>query len=780
MSSPAELRQRPWTDASRPLSDRVEALLGVMTIEEKVAQLSSVWIGGTVAAANVAPQQAAFARDRPFEEATQHGLGHLTRVFGTAPVDPGEGMRKLAELQSELVGRTRLGIPAIAHEECLTGFTTLGATVFPAPLAMAATFDVELVQAMATRIGEGMRAVGVHQGLSPVVDVVRDYRWGRVEETFGEDPYLVGSLGAAYVRGLEAAGIVATLKHFVGYSASRSGRNLGPAPVGPRELQDVLLPPFERAVRDGARAVMHSYSEVDGVPAAAHARLLTDLLRDEWGFPGVVVADYWGIAFLQSLHRVAGSPAEAGAKALAAGVDVELPDSICYPALAGMVQAGELAEELVDRAVRRVLRQKGELGLLDADWAPVANGAPVELDPPENRAIARALAERSVILLHNDGGVLPLADGVRSLAVVGPCAADALTLLGCYSFPSHVLAHHPDVPPGIEIASVLEALGHELPAAAIAHEPGCPVQEPDPSGIAAAVELARGADVCVAVVGDRAGLFGRGTSGEGCDVEDLELPGAQSELLDALLDTGARVVIVVVSGRPYALGRYAPRAAAIVQAFFPGQEGAGAVAGVLSGRVVPSGRLPVEIPARPGGQPATYLHPLLGGNSGGVSATDPTALYPFGHGLSYTRFTYGGLTLSREEVPTDGELEVSCTVANAGERCGTETVQLYLGDPLAEVTRPLLQLAGFHRVQLDAGERAEVSFRLHADRTAFTSLDLKRVVEPGAIEVMVGPSSRDLPLKGTFTLTGERRVAGHDRVLSTPSAQRELRRQGVA
>jgi beta-glucosidase len=353
-----------------------------------------------------------------------------------------------AALQSELVGRTRLGIPAIAHEECLTGFTTLGATVFPAPLGMAATFDVELVEAMAKRIGEGMRAVGVHQGLLPVLDVVRDYRWGRVEETFGEDPYLVGAIGAAYVRGLEATGIVATLKHFAGYSASRSGRNLGPAPVGPRELQDVLLPPFERAVRDGARAVMHSYSEVDGVPAAADARLLTGRLRDEWGFAGVVVADYWGIAFLESLHRVAGSSAEAGAKALTAGVDVELPDSICYPELAGMVQAGELAEDLVDRALRRVLRQKAEFGLLDADWEPVTIGAPVELDPPENRAIARALAERSVILLHNDGGVLPLGDEVRSLAVVGPCAADARTLLGCYSFPNHVLAHYPDVPPG--------------------------------------------------------------------------------------------------------------------------------------------------------------------------------------------------------------------------------------------------------------------------------------------------------------------------------------------
>jgi beta-glucosidase len=761
MSSPSELRQRPWTDASQPLSDRVDALLGVMTIEEKLAQLSSVWLGRS-GGDTVAPQQAAFARDRPFDEATEHGLGHLTRVFGTAPVDPADGARRLAELQSDLVERTRLGIPAIAHEECLNGFTTLGATVFPAPLACAATFDAELVEAMAARIGEGMRAVGVHQGLAPVLDVVRDYRWGRVEETFGEDPQLVGSLGAAYVRGLEATGIVATLKHFAGYSASSAGRNLAPALVGPRELEDVLLPPFERAVRAGARAVMHSYSEIDGVPAAADGRLLTGVLRERWGFDGVVVADYWGIAFLQSLHRVAGSPAEAGARALAAGVDVELPDSICYPPLAEAVRAGELDEAIVDRAVRRVLRQKAQLGLLDADWAPRADGPPVDLDPPENRAIARALAERSVVLLHNDGAALPLGDGVRSLAVVGPCADDPLALLGCYSFPNHVLAHHPDVPLGVEIPTVLAALRDELPAAEVAHAPGVPVQEPDRSGIAAAVELARRADVCVAVVGDRAGLFGRGTSGEGCDVEDLELPGVQSELLDALLDGGGRVVIVVVSGRPYALGRYAPRAAAVVQAFFPGEEGAGAVAGVLSGRVAPSGRLPVQIPARPGGQPATYLHALLGGNGGEVSATDPTPLYPFGHGLSYTRFGYEGLELSREEVPTDGELEVSCTVVNAGERRGTETVQLYLGDPVAEVTRPLLRLAGFRRVELEAGERAEVRFRLHADATAFTGLDLRRIVEPGVVEVMVGRSSGDLPLRAAFTLTGERRDVRQD------------------
>ena len=483
-STPVTGTERPWTDAARELDDRVEALLADMTLEEKLAQLASVWVGREGEGDAVAPEQDRMASNRAFEEITEHGIGHLTRVFGTNPIEPADGARRLAELQSDLVARTRHGLPAIAHEECLTGFTTFRATVYPTPLAWAATFDADAVERMAAAIGAGMFALGVHQGLSPVLDVVRDHRWGRVEETLGEDPYVVGMLAAAYVRGLESTGLVATLKHFAGYSGSRAGRNLAPTMMGPRELADVILPPFEMALRDGRpRSVMHSYAEIDGVPAAADEHLLTGLLRDEWGFEGVVVADYFGISFLETLHRVAADAGEAGALALRAGVDVELPSTRCYAApLAGRVRAGDVPEALVDRAVRRVLRQKGELGLLDADWAPAPPPSEIELDPPASRALARELAEASVVLLDNRDGLLPLRDDARRIAVVGPGADDPLVFLGCYSFPNHVLARRGATDLGIAVPSLLAALREELPEPRARPRAGLPRARRGPLG----------------------------------------------------------------------------------------------------------------------------------------------------------------------------------------------------------------------------------------------------------------------------------------------------------
>ncbi len=764
---------RRWQDPGLPLDDRVALLVEEMTLEEKLAQLVGLWVGQAAAPADMAPGQQELSNpDQPWDQLVRSGLGHLTRVFGTTPVEPAEAARALAALQRRLVAGSRLGVPAIAHEECLTGFTAWKATVFPTPLAWGATFDPARVERMAAAIGRSMRAVGVHQGLAPVVDVTRDPRWGRTEETAGEDPYLVGTIGAAYARGLESAGIVATLKHFAGYASSGAGRNHAPVSIGPRELADVVLPPFETALREGgARSVMNSYAEVDGVPPGADPALLTDLLRDRWGFAGVVVSDYFAVSFLDSMHGVAGSPGEAGALALAAGIDVELPSGRCFGApLADRVRGGQVPEELVDRALRRVLRQKAELGLLDADWDPepaaLRTGSPVDLDPPELRELAARIAEESVVLLSDPARALPLA-APRRLAVLGPCAADVRSLMGCYAFPNHVGDQHPGVPLGIAVPTLLDALRAEFPAAEVTYAPGCPVQEADTSGIAAAVTAARDAGLCVLAVGDRAGLFGRGTSGEGCDAEDLRLPGSQAELVEAVLDTGVPVVLVVLSGRPYALGAYAGRAAAMVQAFFPGQAGSAAVAGVLSGRVNPSGRLPVQVPDRPGGQPAGYLHRRLGGRNS-ASSVDPSPLFPFGHGLSYTTFEYAELAVSAPELPVDGEVEVSCLVGNTGDRAGAEVVQLYLHDPVAPVTRPQRQLVGFARMELAPGERARVTFGLHADRTAFAGPDLRLAVEPGVVELSVGPSSGRLPLRARVTLTGPRRVVGADRVLLTP------------
>ncbi|MGD0063387.1 MAG: glycoside hydrolase family 3 N-terminal domain-containing protein [Streptosporangiaceae bacterium] len=784
-----------WREPARPAADRVGDLLGRMTLEEKVAQLTSVWLGNEPRDSNVAPMQGEFSTTGPpLAEVIADGLGQLTRVFGTRPLRPADAARTLREFQAQIVAASRFGIPAVAHEECLTGFAAWTATIFPTPLAWGASFDPGLVQEMAAAIGTSMRQVCVHQGLAPVLDVTRDLRWGRVEETIGEDPYLVGSVGTGYVRGLQSAGIQATLKHFAGYSASRAGRNLAPVAIGPREFADVILVPFEMALRlGGARSVMPSYTDIDGVPVSADRTLLTGLLRDELGFDGVVVSDYYAIAFLWTQHAVAATPAQAGALALAAGLDVELPTVACYgPALVRAVRQGQVAAELVDRAAGRVLRQKCDLGLLDPGWpgadSPGDAGSPgntgqkaqetvLDLDPPGHRALARTLAEESIVLLANrelrghgaQGKAGDLALPLRpdaSIAVIGPLADDPLACFGCYSMPRHLGGRYPDAAEGPPAATVLAALRAEFPDTAISHARGCGVRGDDRSGFARAVVQAQEADVVVAVLGDEAGLFGRGTSGEGCDVADLRLPGVQDDLLRVLLSAGTPVVLVLVTGRPYAIGHAADRLAAAIQAFFPGEEGGGAIAGVLSGRITPSGRLPVEMPRSPGAQPSSYLRPRLAGRHPG-SSVDPTPLYAFGHGLSYTSFDYADLVIEAE-VATDGTAVISCTVRNTGPRAGSEVVQLYLSDPLAQVVRPSRWLAGFARVPLAPGQARQVEFRLHADRTAFSGRDGTRVVEPGEIGVAIGGASDRTPLQGSFTLYGPERPAGADRVLDTP------------
>lgn len=767
----------PWRNPALAPEARVADLIGRMTLEEKAAQLYGIWVGADADGDGVAPHQDEMVDDVDWDSVIVHGLGQLTRPFGTAPVDPGVGAVALARAQRGITATNRFGIPALAHEECLAGFTAWGATAYPVPLAWGAAWDPALVAEMAHRIGRDMRSVGVHQGLAPVLDVVRDLRWGRVEETIGEDPYLTATIATAYVRGLESAGIVATLKHFAGYSASVGGRNHAPVRAGARELADVILPPFEMAVQEGGvRSVMQSYAEIDGVPSHANPELI-GLLRDTWGFTGTVVADYFGIGFLETLQRVAADRGDAARLALTAGVDVELPTVRAYGEhLVAAVREGSVAEELVDQALRRVLLQKCELGLLDADWSPLPTGltadtddpeqarGTIDLDTAENRALARLLAEQSCVLLANPHGALPLRPDAR-IAVVGPRADDPLAMLGCYSFPSHVGVSHPEVPLGIAIPTVLESLGAEFPKAAqVTFSPGCDVDGDDTSGIAAAVAAAREAEVCVAVLGDRAGLFGRGTSGEGCDAADLSLPGVQGELLDALLATGTPVVLVLLTGRPYALGRWADRLAATVQAFFPGEEGGPALAGVLSGRVNPSARLPISVPSDPGGQPWTYLQPPLG-LANGVSNLDPTPLYPFGHGLSYTSFAWDEPSVGGTEVPTDGGTDVELTVRNTGDRDGVEVVQLYVHDPVAQITRPDVRLIGYARVAVAAGESRRVRFRFHADLTSFTGLAGRRIVEPGEVELRLGASSADVRHTVKLRLTGAERTVDHRRRL---------------
>lgn len=769
---------RTWHNTSLSPEERVDALLRAMSLEEKIHQLGSFWARDPEAEVpapepsgeggdghEVAPMENAFAADSlSWEESIKGGLGHLTRVWGTDPLELAEGAAKLKKMQAEVRGRNAFGIPAIVHEECLTGFTAYRATVYPAAIAWGATWNPELVAEMATRIGEDMSALGVHQGLSPLLDVVRDYRWGRVEETCGEDPYLVGSLGTAYVKGLQVAGVMATLKHFVGYPASRGGRNHAPVPMGPRELEDVMLPSFEMAVREGGvDSVMNSYSDIDGVPAAASRHLLTEVLRERWGFTGTTVSDYWSVRFLEKMHRVAADEVEAGALALNAGLDVELPETTCYAGLAEAVERGLVTEETIEAAARRVLLQKARFGLLDPDWEPLVDESR-DLDSAANRDVARRMAEESIVLLKNDG-ILPLR--ARSgAAVIGPVWEEVRSFMGCYAFPNHVLARYEDERTGLEIETLPEALGSVLDAPLFVRGTG--FMDGTDEEIAEAVEAAKRSKLAILTLGDIAGMFGGGTSGEGCDVASLDLPGRQGELLDAVLATGTPVVLVLVTGRPYALGRYAERCAAIVQAFMPGVEGSGAIARVLSGEVVPSGRLPIAIPNTPGGQPGTYLQPPLGWESEGISNIDPRPLYPFGHGISYTSFDYSEPRVSEEAIGLDGTVEYSLTVTNTGERAGAEVVQMYASDPVVEVVQPLKRLIGFEKIELGAGESARVTFTISADMFSFTGIDMQRIVESGQILLSAGRSSEDRLEPTSIMLEPGRRIVGEGRTLVVP------------
>ncbi|HLK43142.1 MAG TPA: glycoside hydrolase family 3 N-terminal domain-containing protein, partial [Thermoleophilia bacterium] len=698
-----------WRDPAVPAAERVSDLISRMTLREKVAQLYGVWVGIDDTDGEMAPHQHELAAPpADWEALIRDGIGQLTRAFGTRPVEPSAGARAVAQTQRQIMAAGRFGIPAVVHEEILTGLAAWRATIYPSPLCWGASFDPALVERMGAQIGRTARRLGVHQGLAPVLDVVRDPRWGRVEETIGEDPFLVGVIGSAYVRGVESAGVVATLKHFAGHSASRGGRNMAPVSIGPRELADVMLPPFEMALRAGVRSVMNAYVDLDGVPAAADAALLTDLLRGTYGFTGTVVADYFAVTFLETLHNVAGSPGEAAALALKAGIDVELPTVSCYgQPLLDAIEAGQVDLATVDGALERVLRQKCELGLLDADWSPepeVLVDGDADIDPAQSRALARELAQRSIVLLRNEGGALPLAPG-RRIALVGPRAHEAGAMLGCYSFPLHVGVNHPDVPMGVEVPTLLEALRDDAAGYQVSYAQGVPVLGGDDAGIDEAVRAAREAEVCVAVLGDRAGLFGAGTSGEGCDATDLRLPGRQEELLEALLATGTPVVLVLLVGRPYELSRQAARLAAIVCGFFPGEEGAHALADVLGGRVNPTGRLPIGFPAAGTNQPSTYLAAPLGYSSD-VSSVEQAALFPFGHGLSYAPATWGEVALSdsRAQWPTDGTCTLTVTLHNDAQSATSEVVQVYLHDPVAEVVRPVQRLIAAPRIDLAPGE----------------------------------------------------------------------------
>ena len=767
-----DLSTPSYRDRNAPIEERVEHLLGLMTLDEKVAQLGCLWSTTLLDTVTFDPNDVL--------EKMPHGIGQVTRIGASTGLLPHESAAFMNAIQRVAVERTRLGIPVIVHEESTGGFCHRNATVFPQGIGLAATWDSALVKQVAEVIRIQMLAVGARQALAPVLDVARDPRWGRVEETYGEDVVLIGTIGTAYVQGLQGedlrGGVAATGKHFLGYAKSEGGRNWGPVQLGPRELREVYAEPFAAVIRNAEIAtIMNSYASVDGLPCAGSPAILNELLREELGFSGAVVADYGAVKMLMDYHHVASTQGEAARLALLAGLDMELPTVDCYGApLKAEVEAGRVPIEVVDTAVRSVLRLKFQLGLFEHPYVD-ASAANAVFQTPEQRALTRQAATESIILLSNDG-VLPLAPTLKRVAVIGPGADDERLLQGDYHYPAHLemiyaapqniqdtelqipqargrYAPGPYFTPHVTpLAGLRAALGKEVE---VRYAKGCEVTGDDRSGFAEAVQAARHAELAVVVVAGRSGLLQSATVGEGNDATNLDLTGVQQELVDAIADLGKPLVVVVLSGRVHTLADIARRANALLQVFPPGEEGGNALADVLTGKVNPSGRLPVSLP-RSVGQIPNHVGPRAGGDRvmffGDYTDSPTSPLFAFGHGLSYTRFAYSALSVQAKS--TTEKIKVSIEVQNAGEYEGSEVVQLYYRDLVASVARPVRMLLGFARIALKPGQARRVTFSIHPSRLAFYDPCMRFIVEPGAFTFSVGASSTDIRSEETVTLAG--------------------------
>ena len=751
-------------------------LMARMSPEERIAQLHAVWLILSEDGDHRPREDAFTGSNDGLERAIRLGVGQVTRPLGTRGIEPAAGVRALNRLQRDIVEGSRHGIPVMAHEECLSGLMARGATLFPSGLSYGATWNPDLVERAARAIGDECVSVGCRQGLAPVLDVLRDARWGRTEEGLAEDPWLTGIMAAAYVRGLQHGGrMLATLKHYAGHSASEGARNHAPVHLGPHALADTFLLPFEMAVRlAGARSVMPAYHDIDGVPLHADRRLLTEVLREEWGFDGLIVADYIGVTLLHEHHGVSDGPAHSAAMAVRAGLDVELPGGDCVPSLPEALERDLIDMAEIDTACARVLTEKIRLGLFEA---PYADEGAIALRRPEALDLAQEVAAQSITLLSNDG-ILPLRPGTE-IAVIGPTADDPLALLGDYSFPVHLVGQGDEA--ADEVVTILDGL--RAAHGAVSHARGCHIIEERGAGapvfpgdvedstgltiadtlstdlslVPEAVEAARAADVALVCVGDLSGIFQTGTVGEGSDADSLELPGVQQALLDAVLETGTPTVVLLTSGRPYRLGGREGDLAAYLMGYLPGERGGAALAEVLTGAREPTGRLTLSVPRSAGAAPYYYNHAFK--SPGTPVARHFGTEFPFGHGLGYTRFEFSDLHVP-PSVANGGTIPVSFTVANAGARPGTAIPQLYLRDRLASRVRPVKELKGFARLELAPGARARVALDLPTDMLAFSAPG-GRIVEPGAFDVTVGRSSADIALRGAVTVEGPtRRLAG--------------------
>ena len=766
------MENAPYWDASLPVEQRVEDLLARMTLEEKVAQIITVWDGkGEIQDDSDDTFDAAKAAAR-----YPHGIGQIARPSDRqGPSSPRqvprrsieESIQYVIDAQRWAMEETRLGIPVLFHEESLHGFAAKDATSFPQSIGLASTWDTDLVREINDLIAGEVRARGVHLVLSPVVDVARDPRWGRIEETFGEDPYLVGEMGVASVEGLTGVGtdrklkdgqVMATLKHMTGHGQPESGTNVGPAQISERTLREMFFPPFEQVVtRTAIDAVMASYNEIDGIPSHSNSWLLNDVLRGEWDYKGAVVSDYYAIEDLARLHQIVPDYTAAAELALKSGVDVDLPQGAGFENLVKSVNEGRVSMDQIDTAVRRFLTMKFNAGLFDNPWpdlqeAMTSNGA-------EGVALARKAAEKSLVLLKNDG-VLPLAlpEGAGAakptIAVIGP-NADVARLGGYYGEPRASVTPLQGIRDLVgDKANIVHSLGVEITKGdddwwEDEVELGDP--EENRRRIAEAVEVAQDADVILLFIGDTEKTSREGWApGHLGDRTSLDLVGEQNELFTAMKALGKPVVAVLVNGRPPSYPTVAEEADAILETWYAGEQQGTAIADALFGRVNPGGKMPVTTARNVGQVPHFYNHKPSARR--GYLFDELAPLFPFGFGLSYTTFEIGAPVLSSTSVPAGTGVTVRVPVTNSGDMAGDEVVQVYLRDVMSSVTRPVKELVGFKRVTLEPGESQQVDIAIEPRAFMMWNRDMERVIEPGEFTIMVGPNSEELQ-EVTLTVT---------------------------
>ncbi|UYV15484.1 glycoside hydrolase family 3 N-terminal domain-containing protein [Porphyrobacter sp. ULC335] len=757
------MKDAPYWNAALPTEQRVEDLLARMTLDEKVAQIITVWDSkGTLQGDGDIFDPAKTAARFP------DGIGQIARPSDRrGPSSPRTVRRRGIEdsiafviaAQTWAMENTRLGIPILFHEESLHGLAAKDATAFPQAIGLASSWDPALIRDINALIAEETAARGVHMVLSPVVDVARDPRWGRIEETFGEDPFLVGEMGVASVEGLMGTGttrklapgkVMATLKHMTGHGQPESGNNVAPAQISERTLREMFFPPFEQVVkRTAIDAVMASYNEIDGVPSHANRWLLEDVLRGEWGYQGAVVSDYYAIEDMARLHHIAPDNAAAGEIALLAGVDVDLPEGAGFKDLAKSVREGRVPQAAVDQAVRRLLTMKFNAGLFDNPWPDLAKA--LQSNGPEGVALARLAAERSLVLLKNNGALplaLPAAGSGKkpTIAVIGP-NADVARLGGYYGEPRASVTPLQGIRAAVgSRANIVHAMGVDIVEgdsdwwddAVVLSDPA-----ENRRRIAQAVEVAKGADTIVLFIGDTEKTSREGWAANHLgDRTSLDLVGEQNELFRAMKALGKPVVVVLINGRPPSYPTIAAEADAILETWYAGEQQGTAIADALIGTVNPGGKMPVSTARNAGQLPMFYNHKPSARR--GYLFDEVTPLYPFGWGLSYTTFTLAPPVLSASAIKPGEGVTVTVRVTNTGKRAGDEVVQVYLRDDVSSVTRPVKELVGFKRVTLQPGESRDVAIAVEPRAFAMWNAAMERVTEPGTFTIMAGANSQDV------------------------------------